>query len=40
MWFNPETEQMEQRGCLCPLRLKVQIPEATCWHPDDYWKDL
>jgi hypothetical protein len=39
-WFNPETEQMEQRGCLCPLRLKAQIPHAQCWSPADYWKDL
>lgn len=38
-WFNPYTQAMEQRGCLCPLRIKVQVPEATCWAEDDHWRE-
>jgi hypothetical protein len=40
MWFNPETQEVEQRGCLCPLRLKAQLPEAQCWSSEDHWKNL
>jgi hypothetical protein len=40
LWFNPATGDMEQRGCLCPLRVKAQVADATCWAEEDYWKDL
>jgi hypothetical protein len=40
LYWDANTGQMQQRGCLCPLRVKAQVPEATCWSEDDHWQGL
>lgn len=39
-WINPESGVRDVLGCLCVIRIKARLAEATCWLDDHSFSDL